>query len=91
MPRSRCAEPVGVVRVVRGAACLAGRGADPTGERVPVRFEVPGQHRTGRLPLLPVGQLTMRLTVEEWGERAFQVRDPNGVIIQLGDWNGSAS
>jgi uncharacterized glyoxalase superfamily protein PhnB len=29
----------------------------------------------------------MPLTVEEWGERAFQVRDPNGVIIQLVDWN----
>ena len=31
---------------------------------------------------------TMPLTVEEWGERAFQVRDPNGVIVQLVDWNG---
>ena len=31
---------------------------------------------------------TMPLTVEEWGERAFQVRDPNGIIIQLVDWNG---
>jgi uncharacterized glyoxalase superfamily protein PhnB len=25
--------------------------------------------------------ITMPLTVEEWGERAFQVRDPNGVIV----------
>ena len=32
--------------------------------------------------------ITMPLTTEEWGERAFQVRDPNGVIIQLADWNG---
>lgn len=31
--------------------------------------------------------ITMPLTEEEWGERAFQVRDPNGVIIQLVDWN----
>ena len=30
--------------------------------------------------------ITMPLTVEEWGERAFQVRDPNGVIVQLVDW-----
>jgi uncharacterized glyoxalase superfamily protein PhnB len=35
--------------------------------------------------------ITMPLTVEDWGERAFQVRDPNGVIIQLVDWNGPAS
>ena len=32
--------------------------------------------------------ITMPLTSEEWGERAFQVRDPNGVIVQLVDWNG---
>jgi uncharacterized glyoxalase superfamily protein PhnB len=32
--------------------------------------------------------ITMPLTVEEWGERAFQVRDPNSVIVQLVDWNG---
>jgi catechol 2,3-dioxygenase-like lactoylglutathione lyase family enzyme len=34
--------------------------------------------------------ITMPLTEEEWGERAFQVRDPNGVIVQLVDWHGSA-
>mgnify|MGYP001034847130 CR=1 FL=1 len=33
--------------------------------------------------------ITMPLTTEEWGERAFQVRDPNGVVIQLVDWNGA--
>jgi uncharacterized glyoxalase superfamily protein PhnB len=32
--------------------------------------------------------ITMPLTVEEWGERAFQVRDPNGVVVQLVDWEG---
>ncbi|MGQ0778169.1 MAG: VOC family protein [Pseudonocardiales bacterium] len=31
--------------------------------------------------------ITMPLTGEEWGERAFQVRDPNGIIVQLIDWN----
>jgi uncharacterized glyoxalase superfamily protein PhnB len=31
--------------------------------------------------------ITMPLTSEKWGERAFQVRDPNGIIIQLVDWN----
>lgn len=35
--------------------------------------------------------ITMPLTSEEWGERAFQVRDPNGVIIQLVDWNAPTS
>lgn len=35
--------------------------------------------------------ITMPLTEEEWGERAFQVTDPNGVIVQLVDWNGTGS
>lgn len=35
--------------------------------------------------------ITMPLTEEEWGERAFQVRDPNGVIVQLVDWNATAN
>lgn len=35
--------------------------------------------------------ITMPLTEEEWGERAFQVRDPNGVIVQLVDWNAAPS
>ena len=34
--------------------------------------------------------ITMPLTVEEWGERAFQVRDPNGIVVQLVDWEGGA-
>src|SRR5262249_21151154 len=35
--------------------------------------------------------VTMPLRSEEWGERAFQVRDPNGVIIELLDWNASSA
>ncbi len=35
--------------------------------------------------------ITMPLTTEDWGERAFQVRDPNGVIVQLVDWNGAGA
>ncbi len=35
--------------------------------------------------------ITMPLTVEEWGERAFQVQDPNGVVVQLVDWQGATA
>jgi uncharacterized glyoxalase superfamily protein PhnB len=35
--------------------------------------------------------ITMPLRSEEWGERAFQVRDPNGVIIELLDWNARSA
>ncbi|MFI6640290.1 VOC family protein [Streptomyces sp. NPDC050504] len=30
--------------------------------------------------------ITMELRVEPWGERLFQVTDPNGVTVQLVDW-----
>jgi uncharacterized glyoxalase superfamily protein PhnB len=33
--------------------------------------------------------ISMPLTEKQWGERAFQVRDPNGVIVQLLDWNAA--
>jgi hypothetical protein len=33
--------------------------------------------------------ITMPLRSEDWGERAFQVRDPNGVIVELLDWNAA--
>ena len=35
--------------------------------------------------------ITMTLTTEEWGEQAFQVRDPNGIIVQFLDWTGAAA
>ena len=34
--------------------------------------------------------ITMPLRSDAWGERAFQVRDPNGVIVELLDWNAPA-
>jgi len=47
------------------------------------------EHLEGELARLQAEgvTITMPLTDEEWGERAFQVRDPNGVIVQLVDWN----
>lgn len=30
--------------------------------------------------------ITMALREEEWGERLFQVTDPNGVVVQLVQW-----
>ncbi|MER5918055.1 VOC family protein [Streptomyces sp. NPDC001982] len=31
-------------------------------------------------------EITMPLREEPWGERLFQVTDPNGVVIQLVEW-----
>ena len=59
-----------------------------------------GQHAAGVIVALVVTDLaaeekrlrdegvaiTMPLREEPWGERAFQVTDPNGVIVQLVEW-----
>jgi uncharacterized glyoxalase superfamily protein PhnB len=34
-------------------------------------------------------EITLPLREEEWGERLFQVTDPNGVIIELVQWVAS--
>jgi catechol 2,3-dioxygenase-like lactoylglutathione lyase family enzyme len=58
------------------------------------------QHATGLILAFTVGDLeaelarltsegvtiTLPLQVEDWGERLFQVTDPNGVVLQLMDW-----
>jgi catechol 2,3-dioxygenase-like lactoylglutathione lyase family enzyme len=31
--------------------------------------------------------ITLPLREEDWGERLFQVEDPNGVVIELVQWN----
>ena len=35
--------------------------------------------------------ITMPLRVEKWGERAFQVTDPNGIIVELVDMTAVAA
>ncbi len=31
-------------------------------------------------------EITMGLRKEEWGERLFQIADPNGIVVQLVQW-----
>lgn len=31
--------------------------------------------------------ITLPLQEEEWGERLFQIKDPNGVVVELLQWN----
>lgn len=45
--------------------------------------DLPGEHERLRAAGVPI---TMAPREEPWGERLFQVTDPNGVIIELVDW-----
>jgi uncharacterized glyoxalase superfamily protein PhnB len=76
-----------VVFLRRGLETLPADQRDDHAQGLIIAFEV--ENLEGELARLE-GEgvpITMPLTSEEWGERAFQVRDPNGVIIQLVDWN----
>ena len=78
-----------VIYLRRGLATLPDDQRDDHAQGLILAFEVDAlEAELARLQREGV-EITMPLTVEEWGERAFQVRDPNGVIIQLVDWNGS--
>ncbi|MFB7475429.1 VOC family protein [Kitasatospora sp. NPDC056184] len=33
-------------------------------------------------------EITMSLREEPWGEKLFQVTDPNGVVVELVEWTG---
>jgi uncharacterized glyoxalase superfamily protein PhnB len=82
---------VNVVFLRRGLETLPADQRDDHAKGLILAFEV--EDLEGELARLtdegvPV---TMPLTVEEWGERAFQARDPNGVIVQLVDWKGGAA
>ena len=76
-----------VIFLRRGLATLPADQRDDHARGLILAFDV--EDLEGELARLEAEgvQITMPLTSEEWGERAFQVRDPNGVIVQLVDWN----
>ena len=80
-----------VVFLQRGLPTLPEDQRDDHASGVILAFEVDDlEGKLARLQSEGV-VITMPLTTEEWGERAFQVRDPNGVIVQLVDWKGGST
>jgi uncharacterized glyoxalase superfamily protein PhnB len=79
-----------IVFLRRGLATLPADQRDDRAQGLILAFDV--EDLEGELARLQAEgvEITMPLTEEEWGERAFQVCDPNGVIVQLLDWKGSA-
>lgn len=81
---------INIVFLRRGLATLPADQRDDRAQGLILAFDV--EDLEGELARLQAEgvEITMPLTEEEWGERAFQVCDPNGVIVQLLDWKGSA-
>lgn len=88
---SRADAGMNVVFLRRGLSTLPADQRDDTAAGLILAFTV--EDLEGELARLQAEgvTITMPLTVEEWGERAFQVRDPNGVVVQLVDWDGATS
>jgi uncharacterized glyoxalase superfamily protein PhnB len=80
-----------VVFLRRGMEMLPGDQRDDHAAGLILAFQVEDlEEEMARLQAEGVA-ITMPLRSEEWGERAFQVRDPNGVIVELLDWNAPAA
>lgn len=79
-----------VIFLRRGLATLPADQRDDHARGLILAFDV--EDLEGELARLKAEgvAITMPLVEEEWGERAFQVRDPNGIIIQLVDWQAAA-
>lgn len=78
-----------VVFLRRGLAILPDDQRDDHADGVILAFVVDDlEAELARLVSEEVA-ITMPLREEPWGERAFQVTDPNGVIVELVDWNGA--
>ncbi|MDR1293373.1 MAG: VOC family protein [Bifidobacteriaceae bacterium] len=76
-----------VVFLALGLSTLPADQRDIAAAGVIIAFEVDDlEGELARLQSEDV-TITMPLTVDEWGERSLQVRDPAGVIVQLLDWN----
>jgi catechol 2,3-dioxygenase-like lactoylglutathione lyase family enzyme len=88
---SRDDSGVTVIFLRRGLATLPADQRDTHAAGLILAFDVDDlEGELARLTAEGV-PITMPLTAEEWGERAFQVRDPNGVIVQLVDWRAPVS
>jgi uncharacterized glyoxalase superfamily protein PhnB len=75
-----------VVFLRRGIEVLPASYRDKTAAGVIVAFvvaDLAGEERRLRDEGVAI---TMPLREEPWGERLFQVTDPNGVIVQLVEW-----
>ena len=77
---------VDIVLLARGTEVLPGDQRDQRASGLILAFTGAGiEDEEKRLRAEGVG-ITMPLREEPWGERLFQIKDPNGVVIQFVEW-----
>ncbi|MFF9453952.1 VOC family protein [Streptomyces flaveolus] len=83
---SRDDAAVDIVLLARGSEVLPAGQRDQRAAGLILAFTGTGiDHEEKRLRAEGV-EITMPLREEPWGERLFQVTDPNGVIVQFVEW-----
>ncbi|MFD0886498.1 VOC family protein [Streptosporangium algeriense] len=80
-------DAVDVVVLARGIEVLPPEQRDQRASGVILAFTLADGLREQEKRLRDAGvEITMPLRQEPWGERLFQVTDPNGVIVQFVEW-----
>ncbi|GHG64619.1 VOC family protein [Streptomyces griseocarneus] len=87
---SRDDAAVDLVLLQRGIPVLPAEQRDQRASGLIVAFVVTGIEEQERRLRAEGVTLTMPLREEPWGERLFQVTDPNGVVVQLVEWAAPA-
>jgi catechol 2,3-dioxygenase-like lactoylglutathione lyase family enzyme len=79
-------DAIGIVLLRTGLEVMPAADRDRHADGVIVAFVVDDlEGELARLTAEGV-TITLPLRTEEWGERLFQVKDPNGVTVELVDW-----
>jgi predicted enzyme related to lactoylglutathione lyase len=82
---------VDIVLLARGTQVLPPDQRDQRASGLILAFTTSGiQDEEKRLHAAGV-DITMPLREEPWGERLFQITDPNGVIVQFVEWAAPAT
>lgn len=88
---SRDGAAVDVVLLARGNEVLPADQRDQHASGLILAFTLAGGLDDEEKRLRDAGvEITMPLREEPWGERLFQITDPNGVVIQFVEWAAPA-
>lgn len=85
-------DAVDIVLLARGTEVLPPEQRDQQASGLILAFTLEGGLDDEEKRLRDAGvEITMALREEPWGERLFQITDPNGVIIQFVEWTTPAA
>jgi uncharacterized glyoxalase superfamily protein PhnB len=79
-------DAVDIVLLRRGIDVLPSDQRDQRAAGLILAFTVTGLEVEEKRLRAEGVEITMPLREEPWGERLFQVTDPNGVVVQLVEW-----